>query len=274
MFITFLQFVHGLLQRHAAPCDAMPCHAMPCNAKPYCMCSTPIALPCHRVLRKLCRAALVSCRPCLATSHAVAYHACSCHAAPCHAMADVMTQSAMCLHPRAMQAMSCCDMCRTYMRCQTGRPTCYLSMICMRWQVGQAWHVRHGAAGLRCREPLPSCCCKMARIARGWATMLHYWQVSRPSAMCINIALPASAPCLADLPAGDRHRPRDMALCRILAALHEAAVSTMRRVCEPCSCGACGAGKPAAARCYRYSNCSSSAAEAQPNVSIMRHTPM
>lgn len=30
-----------------------------------------------------------------------------------------------------------------------------------------------------------------------------------------------------DLPAGDRHRPRDMALCRILAALHEAAVSSV-----------------------------------------------
>lgn len=36
---------------------------------------------------------------------------------------------------------------------------------------------------------------------------------------------------LADLPAGDRPRPRDMALCRILAGLHEAAVSThMRRL--------------------------------------------
>lgn len=29
---------------------------------------------------------------------------------------------------------------------------------------------------------------------------------------------------LVDLPAGDRPRPRDMALCRVLAALHEAAV--------------------------------------------------
>lgn len=36
---------------------------------------------------------------------------------------------------------------------------------------------------------------------------------------------------LCDLPAGDRPRPRDMALCRVLATLHEAAVragSTVR----------------------------------------------
>lgn len=57
--------------------------------------------------------------------------------------------------------------------------------------------------------------------------------------------LPGGAPALlvvddlhalADLPAGDRPRPRDMALCRILAALHEAVVST-RHSCLPSSVG-------------------------------------
>lgn len=41
---------------------------------------------------------------------------------------------------------------------------------------------------------------------------------------------------LCDLPAGDRPRPRDMALCRVLAALHEAAVRAGCRVCARLDC--------------------------------------
>ncbi|EFN54821.1 hypothetical protein CHLNCDRAFT_134828 [Chlorella variabilis] len=56
-------------------------------------------------------------------------------------------------------------------------------------------------------------------------------------------ALPAGPPdlllvddlhALADLPAGDRSRPRDMALCRILASLHEAANVASQLKGSPC----------------------------------------
>lgn len=73
-----------------------------------------------------------------------------------------------------------------------------------------------------CCFPPPPCLATGTDLLR-YVSLIHALPAGPPDLLLVD-----DLHALADLPAGDRSRPRDMALCRILASLHEAAVRRPR----------------------------------------------